>query len=259
MRLPSLQFYPGDWMKDPGLRACSLSARGLWIDLLCLMFESPRRGYLQLASGKAMTAEHVARSTGCSTDDASRLLQELTDSGVASYSDTEGYYSRRLVRDERKRQLCAEAGKKGGNPTLIRHPKGESKGSANPPPTPSSSSSSSSSPSDKSAAAAGACVREAGELDPRIVALSGVGIAPGAAYSLISKHKPTLEAVENYVARSTEPDVNNRAAFVSSAIREAWPIQNRDGPDNRHVNRITQQANAQAERLAKRIASRVNP
>ena len=100
---PSWQFYPGDWMKDPSLRACSLQARGLWIDLLCLMFESPRRGYLQMDSGKPMTAEHVARSTGCSPDEASRLLQELTDSGVASHSDTEGYYSRRMIRDEQRR------------------------------------------------------------------------------------------------------------------------------------------------------------
>ena len=43
MKLPSFQFYPGDWMKDPGLRSVSLEARGLWIDMLCLLFESGRR------------------------------------------------------------------------------------------------------------------------------------------------------------------------------------------------------------------------
>jgi hypothetical protein len=45
MKLPSFQFYPGDWMKDPALRSVSLEARGLWIDMLCLLFESGRRGY----------------------------------------------------------------------------------------------------------------------------------------------------------------------------------------------------------------------
>lgn len=29
MKLPSFQFYPGDWMKDPSLRSVSLEARGL--------------------------------------------------------------------------------------------------------------------------------------------------------------------------------------------------------------------------------------
>ncbi len=44
MKLPSFQFYPGDWMKDPSLRSVSLEARGLWMDMLCLLFESVRRG-----------------------------------------------------------------------------------------------------------------------------------------------------------------------------------------------------------------------
>ncbi len=44
MKLPSFQFYPGDWMKDPALRSVSLEARGLWMDMLCLLFESVRRG-----------------------------------------------------------------------------------------------------------------------------------------------------------------------------------------------------------------------
>ena len=45
-------FYPGDWFKDPALRSVSLAARGLWIDMLCLMFEGDHRGYLPHATGK---------------------------------------------------------------------------------------------------------------------------------------------------------------------------------------------------------------
>ena len=82
MKLPSFQFYPGDWMKDPGLRSVSLEARGLWIDMLCLLFESGRRGYLQHATGKPVTNEQLARMTGSSPEQVSRLLQELEGQGV---------------------------------------------------------------------------------------------------------------------------------------------------------------------------------
>jgi hypothetical protein len=62
MKLPSFQSYPSDWMKDPGLRSVSLEARGLWIDILCLIFESGRRGYLQHATGKAVSGEQLPRT-----------------------------------------------------------------------------------------------------------------------------------------------------------------------------------------------------
>jgi len=175
---PAFQFYPGDWLKDPAVRSVSLAARGLWIDMLCLMHESPRRGYLQLANGKPVTAEQLARMTGCSTDEVSRLLQELEYAGVFSCTEHGVIYSRRMVRDEQKRQKCREAGKRGGNPNLIGartcdttlkgqskgHAKGQSKGDANPNPTPSSSSSFSSSKINTSSSTTYLCgARETGQ------------------------------------------------------------------------------------------------
>lgn len=143
MKLPAFQFYPGDWMKDPAVRAVSLAARGLWIDMLCLMHESSRRGYLQHESGGPVIAEQLARMTGCSPEQVEVLLSELESVGVFSRAERSVIYCRRMVRDERKRELCAEAGKRGGNPTLKGQSKGGFKGDANPPPTPSSSSSAS--------------------------------------------------------------------------------------------------------------------
>ncbi len=170
MKLPSFQFYPGDWMKDPGLRSVSLEARGLWIDMLCLLFESGRRGYLQHRTGKPVTEEQLARMTGCSSGQVSRLLRELEDSGVFSRTEHGMIYSRRMIRDERKRAECSEAGKKGGGnpaykarsgngneandlPTTFKghckgEAKGDSKGVSKQKPNPSSSTSSSSSSSE---------------------------------------------------------------------------------------------------------------
>ena len=130
-------------MKDPAVRSVSYAARGLWMDMLSLMHESARRGYLQV-NGKPVNAEQLARMTGGSTDEVSRLLQELEDSGVFSRTDDGTIFSRRMVREERKRKLCSEAGiKGGGNPTFKGHTKGAFKGATKPNPNPSSSSSSS--------------------------------------------------------------------------------------------------------------------
>lgn len=97
--------------------------------MLDLMHESSRRGYLQLMTGDPMTAAHIARMTGGSTDEVSALLQELENSGVFSRTESGVIYNRRMVRDESKRLKCADAGRKGGgNPTFKGPPKGQNKG-----------------------------------------------------------------------------------------------------------------------------------
>jgi hypothetical protein len=102
-KLPAFQFYPGDWLKDPAVRAVSPAARGLWMDMLCLMSESSRRGFLQHATGQPVTAPQLARMTGCGTDDVDRLLSELEDAGVFSRTSSGVIFSRRMEKDERER------------------------------------------------------------------------------------------------------------------------------------------------------------
>jgi DNA-binding Lrp family transcriptional regulator len=128
-KLPSLQFYPGDWMKDPAVRSVTVAARGLWIDMLCLMHESDRRGYLQHATGRPVSSEQLARMTGCSASEVARLLRELEECGVFSRTDAGVIYNRRMVLDERKRVLCSDAGRRGGgSPAFKGRVKGGSKG-----------------------------------------------------------------------------------------------------------------------------------
>lgn len=104
---PSLQFYPGDWLKDPAVRFVSLAARGLWIDMLSIMFECDPKGRLSLC-GKLMPVEHLARMVGGSTDEVSRLLTELAASGVYSVTEDGIIYSRRMVRDEAEREATKD-------------------------------------------------------------------------------------------------------------------------------------------------------
>lgn len=117
---PSFQFYPSDWLRDPGLRCCSLAARGLWIDLLAFMHEGEPYGHLRL-NGKAQTIQEISRMVGSSPGRVKRLLLELGNSGVFSRTQEGTIFSRRMVRDQ---QLRIERGQFGhlssNNPAVPR-------------------------------------------------------------------------------------------------------------------------------------------
>jgi len=128
-KLPAFQFYPGDWLKDPNLRSVSIAARGLWVDMLCLMFESESRGSLTIGGRPASDVE-IARMTGIDQDEARRLLGELREANVFSETEQGCIYSRRLVRDDQIRairkkcgKLGAEYGVMGGRPKKQETPK----------------------------------------------------------------------------------------------------------------------------------------
>ena len=93
-----MQFYPGDWMKDPCLRCCSIAARGLWIDMLCLMWEANPRGQL-----KEITTEQLSRAVGGELADVDAAFQELSAARVFSQRKSGAVYSRRMIRDEKTR------------------------------------------------------------------------------------------------------------------------------------------------------------
>lgn len=106
-------------MKDPELRSVSLHARGLWIDLLCMMSESDPRGYLQI-NGKAPSETQLARMVGCTEEEISRGLSELSAAGVFSSTKTGVIFSRRMVKDDNLIKIRKKCGKMGGNPAFKR-------------------------------------------------------------------------------------------------------------------------------------------
>ena len=119
MKRPSFQFYPADWRTDSSLKVCSLSARGLWVEMLCLMHElgqqeGSRYGYLELR-GKKLTNQQLSRLVGVPEESLNVLLEELEEAGVFSLDDKQTIFSRRLLRDESLKQKRAEAGSKGGS------------------------------------------------------------------------------------------------------------------------------------------------
>jgi hypothetical protein len=112
VKRPAFQFYPADWRKDMALQSCSVAARGLWVDMLCIAHECEPYGHLTV-NGKPMTAAQIGRHTGLTQRECEKLLQELADAGVSSTTEEGVIYSRRMVRDEDLRNRRAEGGSLG--------------------------------------------------------------------------------------------------------------------------------------------------
>ncbi len=97
---PWFKFYPRDWRGDQALRAVSMAARGLWMEILCLMHEAEPRGHL-LLNGKKVDVDTLARMVGASPDEVSAWLAELQTAGVFSLARNGTVTSRRMIRDEK--------------------------------------------------------------------------------------------------------------------------------------------------------------
>ncbi len=140
MKLPAFQFYPADWRKDPGVQALNRHDRSVWFDMLCIMHESEERGVLMLA-GRPMPEAAMASILNLDKQILSNTLTTLLTYGVARRRQEDGaIFSKRMVQDEKLIQIRRDAGKRGGNPVLLKqNPTTPVKQN----PTPSSSSSSS--------------------------------------------------------------------------------------------------------------------
>jgi len=106
------------------LRLCSIAARGLWAEMMCIMHDADRYGSL-LVNGRRIDKKQLAGLAGISEKECSVLLLELEGNGVFSRDEDGTIYSRRMRRDHEKAIKDKENGKGGGNPKL--------KGGVNPP------------------------------------------------------------------------------------------------------------------------------
>ena len=115
MSQPWMKFYPSDWRADPALRMCSLAARGLWMEMLCIMHEAG--GYL-MVNEKQLLPRQLAVLSGASVDEVNAWLLELSDAGVFSRNADGTIYSRRILKDIARTEGDKANGRKGGNPNL---------------------------------------------------------------------------------------------------------------------------------------------
>lgn len=117
MGTPWFKFFPTDWRSDPALRMCSMAARGLWMEMICVMHEAVPRGTL-IVNGSPVNERQVSVLAGISFKETVALLSELEATGVFSRDDNGTIFSRRMRRDEEKAARDKANGKAGGNPHL---------------------------------------------------------------------------------------------------------------------------------------------
>ncbi len=77
---PAFQFYPKDWRNNAKLRRCSPAARGVWVDLLCLLHDSDEYGVLR------WPLKEIAQAAGASM----AHVRELVDKGVLKRAERRG-------------------------------------------------------------------------------------------------------------------------------------------------------------------------
>lgn len=112
---PWMKFYPSDWRADPKLRLVSMAARGLWMEMICLMHEAEPYGDLRVA-GVALDEARLARMVGESEDAVRQWLAELREAEVFSVRKNGVIYSRRMEKDYWRTHKMRENGRKGGAP-----------------------------------------------------------------------------------------------------------------------------------------------
>lgn len=112
---PWMKFYPSDWRSDTALQTCSLAARGLWMEMLCIMHEAA--GELVI-NGRAVTAKQLASLCGVHLTVVKTALKQLQNAQIFSINEDGLIYSRRIKRDIEKAAQDVENGRKGGNPSL---------------------------------------------------------------------------------------------------------------------------------------------
>jgi hypothetical protein len=216
-KLPSLQFYPGDWRKDPGVQSLSFHDRGVWFEILLLMHESEQRGKL-LLNGQKMPEDALARLLGLDKQILTTTLTTLLEYGVASLCDKTGcIVCRRMVRDEQLREVRKKAGKLGGNPALLKQtPKQKPTTHVKQIPTPSSSVSVSSSVSSS---------EEKETIKEKVSYTPGAGIVVPPRINL----PEVIEAVGAWVNWRYFKDVQHSVFADSPQEQSVWETINRWG------------------------------
>lgn len=113
----SFAFYPQDWMSDSRLRLCSAGARGLWIDIMCLMYLSSERGYL-LIDDTVLDEKMLQKTLGYDAQEFDVFFTELIKYKIIKKDEKNRYFCKTMVNAQQLSEKRSTSGKLGGNPNL---------------------------------------------------------------------------------------------------------------------------------------------
>ena len=112
-----MPFDTSDWLRCPELKVLPPDIRGLWMDMLCYMWESVERGVMVKPTGEIYTQDEIVRMLGKDASGSDTWLDQLIIGGVCGVREDGAIYSRRMVRSAEISQKRREAGLKGGSAT----------------------------------------------------------------------------------------------------------------------------------------------
>jgi len=117
--LPAMPFYVGDWLKAPDIQCLSYELKGLWFEMLCFMWESTERGFLVKANYHPYSIEELSRLLRLPEVLLEQKLKQLLEFAIYSVREKDGaIYSRRMVKDQKIREIRKKAGSLGGQSTF---------------------------------------------------------------------------------------------------------------------------------------------
>ena len=111
-KLPAIQFYPGDFLKDPCVQVLSFESKSVWFFMILLMQESSKRGYLVTANGDQLTNKQLANALQISESRLLAALEEMEAAGTFSRTEESIIYCRRMARKTRLSEVRSAAGAK---------------------------------------------------------------------------------------------------------------------------------------------------
>lgn len=98
---PSFQFYPADWRNNAKLRRCSEAARGVWMDILCILHDSDEYGICR------WPLDELARSAGARLVLVKELVEKEVLKGAPQGKECEAFI------------YIPRSGRKNGNPVEL--------------------------------------------------------------------------------------------------------------------------------------------
>lgn len=114
-----MKLYTRDWLDSKELRRCSVNARAVLIDLMCLASEGEPCGYLADKVGP-LTEQYMASRCVLSPAKFRHAVTELIEHGRLKRSESGALWIERMVTEEAIRVKRAAGGGLGGNPNLVR-------------------------------------------------------------------------------------------------------------------------------------------
>lgn len=112
MARPWMKFSPQRWRNEHGLRLCCAAARGVWVELICLMHEAEPYGHL-VVNGRQPRDRELSVLTGLQIAEIISGIEELEEHQVFSRTEDGTIFSRGMVKDEVAHVAAVQFGQKG--------------------------------------------------------------------------------------------------------------------------------------------------